>query len=256
MSTHSQIQAIFGDLAQTFTGEDLFDPLTDIVYFVKDAGGRYAVVNKTLVQRCGLSHKDDLLGCTPSQLMRDPLGASFEAQDRQVLQTQQSILSKLELHVYPSGDIGWCLTNKSALINREGKVTGIVGISQDLRLPNMTADEYQYIADATAYAETHIAQAPTCAELADIARMSTYQLDRRMQLVYGLTTGQWMLKTRLDYAERQLRHTDQPIGDIATEAGYRDQSAFTRQFRRATGMSPQAYRNSQRLSQTDPAEQL
>ncbi|MGB5630828.1 MAG: helix-turn-helix transcriptional regulator, partial [Woeseiaceae bacterium] len=59
---------------------------------------------------------------------------------------------------------------------------------------------------------------------------------------FGLTTGQWVLKTRISHASRVLVETDLPIADIALEAGYADQSAFTRQFRRSTGLSPSAYR--------------
>jgi transcriptional regulator GlxA family with amidase domain len=53
------------------------------------------------------------------------------------------------------------------------------------------------------------------------------------------------LKLRVDLAERHLRQTDRSIAAIALETGYSDQSAFTRQFRRATGLSPREYRNAQ-----------
>jgi AraC-like DNA-binding protein len=76
--------------------------------------------------------------------------------------------------------------------------------------------------------------------------MSTYRLDRRMQRVFGLTTGQWMLKLRLDIARQQLIESDLAIATVALNVGYSDQSAFTRQFRRATGLSPSRFRVTQR----------
>jgi len=42
--------------------EAVFDHLPDTVFFVKDAQGCYASVNTTLVQRCGLRHKPELIG--------------------------------------------------------------------------------------------------------------------------------------------------------------------------------------------------
>ena len=39
----------------------LFDGVPDIVFFVKDANGRYLSVNDTLAKRCGLSTKDDVI---------------------------------------------------------------------------------------------------------------------------------------------------------------------------------------------------
>ncbi len=51
-----------------------------------------------------------------------------------------------------------------------------------------------------------------------------------------------LLRARLDEAMRRLDDTDLPITTIASECGYYDQSSFTRQFRRATGLTPGTYR--------------
>jgi AraC-like DNA-binding protein len=72
--------------------------------------------------------------------------------------------------------------------------------------------------------------------------MSIYQLDRRMRRVFGLTTGQWILKSRISRASAGLVDPDKPIAEVALDAGYADQSSFTRQFRRSTGLSPSEYR--------------
>ncbi len=61
--------------------------------------------------------------------------------------------------------------------------------------------------------------------------MSRFQLDRRMRSVFGLVTGQWLVKIRLDAAQRLLKDAEIPISTIALRVGYSDQSAFTRQFR-------------------------
>ncbi|MFN3194097.1 MAG: helix-turn-helix domain-containing protein [Aureliella sp.] len=51
-----------------------------------------------------------------------------------------------------------------------------------------------------------------------------------MQIAFGLTTGQWLLKSRIDLGRTQLQTTSEPIVNIAHNAGYSDQSAFSRQF--------------------------
>lgn len=96
------------------------------------------------------------------------------------------------------------------------------------------------------YAEANLATPPTLKLLAAVAGMSPYQLDRRMRRVYGLTTGQWLIKQRIDLAQRQLQDSDDSIASIALQAGYSDQNVFTRQFRRATGLSPRDYRTARR----------
>ena len=85
------------------------------------------------------------------------------------------------------------LTTKLPLRKRSGAVVGLVGVSQDLHLPDSSTDEYQHVAVAVTYAEANLATPPTVNDLAELAKMSRYQLDRRMRQVFGLTTGQWLL---------------------------------------------------------------
>jgi AraC-like DNA-binding protein len=121
-------------------------------------------------------------------------------------------------------------------------VIGLVGVSRDLKMPDVTSEDFEHISAAVHYAEAHIGESPTNADLANIACMSPYQLDRRMKRVFGMPMGQWLLKTRISRAGRQLVETRLPIVEVALNAGYTDQSAFTRQFRRATGLTPSQFR--------------
>ncbi len=49
-------------LAELVMIEQLFDHVPEIVFFVKDHYGRYVSVNHSLVERCGLREKRELLG--------------------------------------------------------------------------------------------------------------------------------------------------------------------------------------------------
>ena len=236
------ISEFLQQLNPPLTGEELFDHLADIVYFIKDANGKYLVVNETLVTRCGVANKQSLIGRTPAEVLRAPLGDRFASQDRDVLKSGKPLLSQLELHVHPTGEVGWCMTTKLPLRDQRGKVVGLVGVSQDLRIPDIETVDYQQMASAIEFAEQNLSAPPSVEKLATIAQMSRYQLDRRMRRVFGLTTGQWLLKVRLDVAQRLLQETNLSISAVALEAGYSDQSAFTRQFRRATGLTPGEYR--------------
>lgn len=228
-------------LDEPFTAERLFDELPDIVYFVKDAEARYSVVNRTLVERCGLGEKSELVGRTASELLRRPYGDRFEAQDRQILRTGEPLRRRLELHIYEGLAAGWGLTTKLPLL-RGGHVVGIVGVTQDLRLPNKDDHDYEVLSQATGYVERHLDDAPTVADMARATGLSRYQLDKRMRRVYGITAGQWLLKLRIDLAQERLATTDLPVAAVAHDVGYSDQSAFTRQFRHSTGLSPSEFR--------------
>lgn len=222
--------------------EELFDCLPDTVFFIKNTEGQYVVVNDTLVKRCGLRSKRDIIGKTPSETQGMSLGADYETQDRKVLSSGMPIVNQLELHMYLNRSIGWCMTNKYALHDENGNILGVAGVSQDLRTPDKNHTDYVRLRSVITYTENHLYLPPDIKSLAAEAKLSPYQLDRRIRHVFGLSTGQWVLKMRLDAARTQLLTTNIPIAEIANNIGYEDQSAFSRQFRRATGFSPLAFR--------------
>ncbi len=239
-----RVREFFENLAEPFTGEALFDYLEDTIFFIKNAHYEYVAVNHTMASRSGLGEKEALLGRTASALFRAPYGDQFEDQDRALLKSGTPLLGELELGVYPGGMMGWCLTTKIPLLDKAKRVTGIVGISRDLpMIPSSSAEEVQQISTAVHFIESHLDEPITVPQVAKVSQMSTYQLDRRMKLVYGLTTSRWILKIRIDRARSLLTQSDDDIASIAIDVGYADQSAFTRQFRRVTGYTPSDYRN-------------
>ena len=233
---------LFEQLAEPFTAEALFDQIPETVFFIKDAGGRYLCVNDTLVVRCGRRSKSQLLGRTPSEIFGEELGRGYEAQDREVLRSGRQLIGKLELHVYQPKGMGWCLTHKLPLHGRDGRVVGLVGVSRDLAAPDLKDRDLGQIAATLEGARSRLEAPPSVKEMAVSASLSVYQLDRRMKRLFGLSTGQWLLKQRIEHACQELVETQLPIVRIALDCGYADQSAFTRQFRRTTGYTPSEFR--------------
>jgi AraC family transcriptional regulator len=79
--------------------------------------------------------------------------------------------------------------------------------------------------------------------LADEAAVSPCHFLRIFEQVVGVTPGQYMLSTRLRHVAARLRSSDDPIAAVALDCGFDDLSTFNRQFRRAMGMAPGAYRD-------------
>jgi AraC-like DNA-binding protein len=242
MTAHSLRTELFGQLEEPFTGETLFDCLTDLVFFIKNIRGEYVVVNQEMVTRCGRRAKSDLIGKRADAVYPAPLGQSYRAQDEALLRTGQPILNQLELQLYHSGGTGWCLTNKLPLQGRQGRVVGLVGISRDLRVPNLRGADYAQVAEAVRDIQAHFGEPLKIAHLARRVGLSSYRFDQRMRKIFQLTTGQFIHKVRMDAAVRWLRETNMAIATIAQDCGYSDQSAFTRQFHRTVGLSPTEFR--------------
>ncbi len=226
--------------------EELFDRVPDVVFFVKDLRGRYRVVNQTLVARCGARSKNDLLGRTAQEVFPQPLGVRFLEQDLAVCRTGSAITLQLELHLYPTRLEGWCLTDKVPLRDRGGAIVGLAGISRDLQSAGEDAEGFAELAAVLDHTRKRFGGELRVEDLASIAGLSIYQLNRRLRLLFGITAGQLVTKTRIDAASAMLRTTSLPVAAIAHACGYFDQSAFSRVFRRTAGLTPRQYRDRHR----------
>lgn len=82
--------------------------------------------------------------------------------------------------------------------------------------------------------------APELNSLAEKGGVHVNQVIRDFRQVHGITPGEFLRMKRLEHAKLALgRGTT--ITDAAMEAGFADQSHFTRMFRRAYGMTPSVY---------------
>ncbi len=229
-------------LAVPFTGEELFDALPDVAFFIKNERAEYLVVNRTLADRLGVRDKAELIGRTAEQAFPPPLGRAYREQDQHLLRSGLPVTNQLELHLYPSGQTGWCLTDKRPLRAADGRVVGLAGVSRDLHPPDESGDGYADVAAAVRFAAARLDQRLTADDLAAVAGLTARQLDRQVRRLFRLTTGQLLLKLRMDEAARLLQQEARSVLLVGLTCGYANPSAFTRQFRRTTGLTPAEYR--------------
>jgi len=242
MASHAKTTPWASSLGDPALLERLFDRLPDVTFFVKDGRERYVVVNETLLARCGIKHKEQLLGRTAEEVFPRGLGASYTAQDRLVLRTGDEIADRLELHIYPDGQQGWCLTFKTPLRDADGAIRGLVGVSRDLHRPDERHPEYRRLAEAVDYLHAHYDETLRLEALTRHVALSMDRFERLVSQVFHLTPRQLLTKIRVDAASRLLREGDRSIASIAHDCGYSDHSAFTRNFRATVGLTPRAFR--------------
>jgi AraC family transcriptional regulator len=85
---------------------------------------------------------------------------------------------------------------------------------------------------------------PSVAELASDAGVHPDHLARAFRAWFGDAIGRYVRRLRLDWAATRLAGSDLPIVEIALDAGFADQSHFTRAFRHQLGVTPGDYRRS------------
>jgi PAS domain S-box-containing protein len=223
--------------------EQLFDHVPETAFFLKDSEGRYLAVNQSLVERCGMQEKVQLIGRKVHEVFPKELAELYASQDQAVLRTGRPIIDHLELHWYASRKPGWCLTTKLPMYNGHGAVVGIAGISRDLRAPGDSETIPAKLASTLEYLESHYHEAVTPGSLARRAGLPPVRFARLIKRIFRLTPNQLITQTRLAAAARLLTETSESVADVACACGFYDHSALTRAFRSATNLTPSKFRS-------------
>ena len=103
--------------------------------------------------------------------------------------------------------------------------------------------EHKSIAEkVTDYIEKNLGSDLKLDQVAEHAGYSKYYLNRCFQKEVGCTIYKYIQMRRMTEAARKLAESDQPIIEVALEANYQSQQAFTDAFKEVYRRSPKAYR--------------
>lgn len=103
------------------------------------------------------------------------------------------------------------------------------------------------------YIETHLDQTIRLSDLARLAGLSDYHLHRGFRASCGVAPHQWITRRRVARA-KLLICAGEPLAQVAAGCGFAGQSHLSRVFRRATGVTPAAYRSSLGVDRRAPAD--
>lgn len=220
----------------------LFDHLPGVSLFVKDRLGRFLRVNRALLDRRRMKDESEILGTTDHDHYPPHLADRIVATDRQVMSSGQPILDHADILYDQSGTLVWFRTTKYPWRDRRGRIMGVMGVTvaHDSRSPlshgNAAIDR------AIDWIRNQTPENLRVGTLAEEVGIPARSLNRLFQHTLGISVQEFLLRSRTQSAASALRETAIPLSAIATDHGFYDQSAFTRQFRKQLGLTPKAYR--------------
>jgi AraC-like DNA-binding protein len=95
----------------------------------------------------------------------------------------------------------------------------------------------------------------TLAELATSAVSSRSSLAERFTKLVGIAPMQYLAQWRMQVAAGTLKETGAKVSTVAADVGYQSEAAFSRAFKKATGMAPGAWRNPSAPLRVGPSSQ-
>ena len=103
-----------------------------------------------------------------------------------------------------------------------------------------------WLARADAFMRAHFAESLSAALIAQAAGVHPAHLARGFRQHHRCSVGDHLRRLRIEWAQAQLQSGDAPLSAIAADAGFADQSHFTRLFRDAVGVTPRRWRAAHR----------
>ncbi len=220
----------------------LFDYVEGLSFFAKDRDGVLLAANRHLVGLYGFRTEEELIGHTDFDLLPGRLAEKYRADDLAIMESGEPVTNLVELFLNRQGIPSWFTTSKIPIVSKGGEVLGIVGVIQEYHQHRRKDAGGQDIHEAMNHIYRHYREKVSIQAMAKLCEMSLRQFERKFKSYFNLTPQQFIIKMRIHDSCEMLRTASMPIGEIAFELGFYDQSSFTVQFKKAMGLTPLQYR--------------
>jgi AraC family transcriptional regulator len=132
-----------------------------------------------------------------------------------------------------------CIAKAAALLQAESDVRDMsVGPSGSNRLPLAPWQVTRVIG----FIEGNLSKKIAVRDLAAVARLSSSHFARAFRATVGETPYAYLIRRRIELAQRLILRTDRSLAQIALDCGFGDQAHIANLFRRMVGVSPGAWR--------------
>ncbi len=220
---------------------ELFEPLADVQFWIKDAKHRYLHANRALLLNYTLGDVSEVTGKTDYDFSPPFLADQFWLDDEQVVKGAR-VVNRIELVGGTTEPPRWSVTNKIPLYNETGRVIGSSGTTRWMDAPVNTPASLSSFDQVLSYIRDHYQTSLSNADLARVSGLSVRTFERRFKHTFQDTPQAYIRRLRVRIACRLLVYTERSLAEIAIDSGFADQSHFNHEFRRQLGRTPGDYR--------------
>ncbi|MEI7504338.1 MAG: PAS domain-containing protein, partial [Paludibacter sp.] len=112
------------------------------VVFWKDRQSRYLGCNKTFANGAGLNNSSEIVGKSDAEFPTFAKNADkYRADDFEVMESEKAKLHMIDMRHQSDGKTIWLNTSKFPLLDSQGQVIGVIGISNDITKLKVTEQE-------------------------------------------------------------------------------------------------------------------
>lgn len=220
----------------------LFELMPGTFFFMKDENSRMICASRAIQKRLGVSSEAEIVGRTDYDFFPPSIADNFVRDDRRVLETGRALVNHVEIWYSEQRIFDWFVTNKLPVFDVTGRPIGVMGTVHSYEGRKQEILPFTRVSVAIEYIRRNFRRTIAVDELAELTELSARQLQRAFRETMAIGIHEFILKTRVESACHALQTTQTPIADIARQHGFCDQSAFTKTFRRITGVTPARFR--------------
>ena len=220
----------------------IFDEIPGFVYFIKDTDLRYVAYNQRLCEIFNVDDPAEILGQRDDPYMPRHILEFIREDDLRILEQGKAVVNRVELVPRGTGFVDWSTTTKKPLVDQDGKICGIIGVTRPFGQGNTTLRQNEELGPALALLHENYRDNIPMTELAKATNSSASTFLRKFKICFNMTPKEYLRHLRVQEACHLMARTTQSLAQISHHCGFSDQSHFSREFARIMKEPPSAYR--------------
>jgi PAS domain S-box-containing protein len=126
-----RLQADFFDrIADPQGVRAIFEHMPGVFFFMKDDQGRHIAANSATYERFGIKSERELVGAMDEKFFPPEVAKAYREDDQKVIRSGKPLINRLEVWYDEQHNLSWFLCTKLPVLDKRGKVIGVMGITR------------------------------------------------------------------------------------------------------------------------------